>query len=286
MDDIPKIELKPTQLVNKPVAPTQQLPEPKINEVSQVPMAKKKKVPIVPLIALIIFLVLAGGAYAAFSKFVVWDDGGETETSSASSAYIPSKLPPSIEDHESSSSSTEVSTAGIKGKLTVSITREEGMVLEGAVARLISSSGKTVKEVDTGKSGVAVFDGIAAGSYKIEGGKKGEKRVTVQSITLTDGEIKDVTLSLFLDTTVTITVTVKKPDGSAFADQSFTLRKIRSSEAPLDYTVTTNNFGMFTKSDISPDDGWLLVQDGEEIGSFSVAPTGKNQTINVQTKSN
>jgi hypothetical protein len=291
MDDIPKITLKPTQTVQS-VAPLAEKPvEPEPLEVIQEPeetsMARKKKFPVGLVATLLFLLLLGGGAYAVFTQYVVWDDGTETQSSSSSEAYIPSKLPPPVESGDvASASDDEISSAGVKGKITATITREGGKVLEGGIVRILNSSGKIVKEVDTGKGGVAVFDGLVAGTYKVEGGKKGEARVVSQSVSIGDGELKDVSLSIFLDTPVSITVTVKKADGTPASDKTFTMRKIRSSESPLDYTVTTNNFGLFTKSDVSPDDKWLLIQNDQEVGSFTVAPTGKSQTINVQTTSN
>ena len=196
MDDIPKITLKPVQRAKSIGEPLGKSVE-KIEEIRQ-PMARRKRLSIVPLVPLILFLLLAGGAYAAFTKFVVWDDGAEVAPSQ-SSAYIPAKPAPPIEENETETEvSEETTSAGVKGKITATITREGGKVLEGAIIRLLSLSGKTMKEVETGKSGVAVFDGIASGTYKLEGGKKGEKRVTSQSITLEDGEMKDATLSIFL----------------------------------------------------------------------------------------
>ena len=283
MDDIPKITLKPVQTA-RPTKKQVTQPVEVIGKSEELPMSRRKKLPVVPLVFLILFLLLAGGAYAAFTQFVVWDDGSEVKTAK-SSAYIPAKPAPPVGEIEPETNE-EVASSGVKGKITATITGEGGKVLEGAVIRLLNSSGKIIKEVDAGKTGVAVFDGLAAGTYKLEGGKKGEKRVTSQPVSIEDGELKDATLSIFLDTNVSITVTVTKADGTPAADQTFILRKVRSSESPLDYEVTTNNFGLFTKSDISPDDNWLLVQDDQEVAVFSVAPTGKNQTINVQTKSN
>lgn len=285
MDDIPKITFKPVQ-TGQPASVVAEAPVTKpVEEVAQEPMARKKKFPIGFLIFFIFIVGLVASGYAAFTKFVVWDDGAEVDAS-GSSTYIPAKLPPAVAGD--STGSEEATTVAVKGKLTVTINGEGGKVLSDGLIRLLNSSGKTIKEVETGKTGVAVFDGLMAGSYKIEGGKKGEKRVVTQSVSLTDGELKDVTITILVDTPVTITVNVKKSDGSAFADQAFTLRKIvgDADEPDLDYNVTTNNFGMFTKSDIAPNDNWLLMLDSKEVGSFSVAPTGKSQTINVQTTSN
>ena len=174
----------------------------------------------------------------------------------------------------------------VKGKITVSFTREKNAPFENGVIRLKNSSGKIVKEIESGKTGVVVFDNISAGSYTIEGNRKGESRIVQKSAKLGAGEFVDVVLRMQLDTPVTITVQVKTSDGSAFANQSLVLWRSRPSEGDEEIPVTTNDKGIFTASNIFPNQDWKLKQDGKELATFGVAPTGQSQTINVQTSSN
>src|SRR3989344_192794 len=145
MDDIPKIELN--RVKNRVVVRKDEKETPVVIKTTDEQMTKQnKKKTIIPLIFTIIFLVLAGGAYAVFSTFVVWNDGEETEISTSTSS-IPSNLKPANVGEDLNTKQDEKTTEiHVKGKITVSLTREKGLPFEGGVIRLLSSGGKVIKE--------------------------------------------------------------------------------------------------------------------------------------------
>lgn len=273
MDDIPKIEFNrsPAELKASP------------------PEAPQKVTRIVGkshtngLIVVMLLLFLVGGAYAVFSRFIVWDDGSEIEKKST--AYIPDKLPVQYESTPGSAPSSSGLDNTVKGKITVTLTREDNLPLETGVVRLTNAAGKVIKEINGYKMTTFVFDEIPAGSYVVAGGKKGESRLSTKNVTLGPGDIIAVSLSVFYDKKVSITVNVKKSDGSPFANQSFTLLRDAGDQHD-EFSVTTNSNGIFTKSGVAPYDNWQLFLSGTEVATFTVAATGQNQTINVKTNSN
>ncbi len=284
MDDIPKIELNRVR-VAKVVEPQPVREELVVHEMEVAPVKEhSNKKYIVLAVVLVFLLTVIGGAYVAFKTYIVWDDES-TEAVEKKAAYIPVARPVQAES-ESILRGEAAAATTVKGKITVLVRREDNLPFMDSTVKLIGAGGSVVKEGTTGKDGIVTFDQISAGTYTLSASNKGEKRAATQKITLEEGEIKDAKLSLFLDTDVDITVTVKNMDGSPAANQSFTIQKIRSSESPLEYTVETDESGIFTKRGISPDDKWILLVDNEEVGSFTVSPTGKAQTINVTTTSN
>lgn len=278
----PLVTNEKSPFVSQPMVAAEDQPEETEPEVTESGTSRH----VVPIIISLALLAIVGGVFAVIAKYITWNEDGEASPKEAV-AFIPLTPPLKLTNSITYASASAVAgTSSVKGKLTVTLTKEKSQPFEGGSIRLYTPSGKLIKELIADKSGTASFEEVAPGTYKLEGGKKGEKRAASQTVTVGDGEIKETALSIFLDTNVTVTVTVKDGSGSPLANQAFTLRKLRSSEPPLDFPVATNENGTFTKSGISPDDNWKLLIAGEEVGTFAVAPTGKNQTINVTAKRN
>lgn len=225
---------------------------------------------------IVILFILFGVLYAVYSYFVVWEDES-TVTLKETISVAPNPTAAAAP----TGSSDKLPEVIVKGRITVTVTKENKQPFTDAVVVLKTDKGKSLKEIKASGQGVVVFDEVAAGTYTIETHRMGDGRVASKKISLAEGEVTQVSLSLFLDTEVKITVHVKNPDGSTTSDKSFTLTK---NGGPTS-NVSTNSEGVFNAT-VSPDDNWRLMIGDKEVGTFKVSPTGASQVINVTTSSN
>lgn len=238
------------------------------------------------MIVLGIFLIVFIGLFIAYKSLIVWEDDSEVVLKDEIAVGVVDSTDnnrgaePTKPDKPVDSNNPD--TIQVKGKITVSVTKEHGDPFKEALITLRTSAGRNVRSANASENGVVVFDEIPAGSYKVEVSKEGDGRIVSKSVNLDEGEVTSVSLSLMLDQEVSITVNVKKSDGSAYSDQEFIITKVGGSED----SVTTNSSGTFTVDSIPPDDNWILKIGDSEVAKFKVAPTGQDQTINVQTSSN
>ena len=244
---------------------------------------------------LVVFLVtgavifsIMGGVYAFFTSFIQWDDD-ETIVERKDSISISSA--PTSASADVNPEPTVVNVM-VKGRVTVTFLKDKGQPFDNGIVQLVSSmSGVVVGSRKTGSdgtSGVVVFDEIPAGTYRVIGARENELgvRQASTSISLDPGEIISTTIRLLIDTPVTVTVTVKKQDGTPMTDESLKMVRPKGDEGDEVFSVQTNSAGTFTRSGVFPYDRWKLSKGDTEIATMAVAPTGENQSINVQANSN
>ena len=233
----------------------------------------KKKI----IIPIAVFLIIVSAVVFLYKRLIVWEEDSDVvfkENIETQVAAIPEN-----EDKPSAPSDKKESLGIIvKGRIAVTVTKERGDLYKDALVTLKNSSGTKIRESKASQSGMVVFDEIPKGVYTVEASKEGDGRNVSKKVSLGEGEKTSIVLSVMLDQEVKVAIHLKKSDGSSFANQTFTLTKIGG----LDLTVSTNSEGTFTAS-ITPDDNWLLKKEGVEIAKFRVAPTGEDQTINVQS---
>lgn len=279
----PAVVSRPQQAVQKPVQ-TEQITSKDTSFIARH----------MTVIIVISFLVLiAGGVWYGLTQFIVWDESSTVAQAETADSIVRSVLGVSRNTAEASSSTSEINEESsgtpsitVKGRITVSLTKEDGLAFDEATIRLQdATSGRIVRQAQLRKGTTAVFDEVPAGTYRVEGVKKGEESGAGKTVALGEGEITSVSLALYPDTLVSITVTVKDDSGSPVANQSLTIQKGVGGTEEQVFTVTTNDSGVFTQSGVKPDGKWEVVQGGSSVGMFGVAPTGQNQSINVKLKS-
>jgi len=245
-----------------------------------------KKYILIGVILMLVAVILLG--YRAAASFIVWDDdGSNSSTVSADAFTFVAATPEPIERTVTEEVANETATnPAVKGKLTISFVKENNKPYVGGTILLTNSSGKVIRSEQIGSTGTLIADELPAGTYTIKGFKEGDSRSVVKSVSLGAGEIKSVTTGLYIDTPVTITVTVKKSDGSPAAGESFNLVRVRTVDGDEIIPVTANENGTFTARKIYPNDQWKLVQNDVTVATINVAPTGVNQTFNVTINSN
>lgn len=236
----------------------------------------------------VIGTLFAGGMYALFTSFIQWDDEESTVEQKQQVSISPI---PTAEESRTTPEPTEISV-NVKGKVTVTFLKDKRQPFDNGVVQLVSSTTGAVvgtrKTGPDGTSGVVVFDEVPAGTYRVIGARESELgvRQTSASVALAAGEFVSTTIKLMLDTPVSITVTVKRADGSPMADQTLKMIRSKGAEGNEVFSVQTNSSGVFTQSGVSPGHDWKLLKDDAEIATMAVAPTGENQSINVQANSN
>lgn len=246
---------------------------------------------IVPLTILIVVGVLGYGAYKALGSVIQWEDDRDDGIGRKKELSVDVSNLPTVTPGTSSKDSVDTVSVKAKGKITVTFIKDKGMPFDNGQVQLLNSSGKMVNSAKTGPdgtSGVVVFDQVPAGSYKIVGGRENEigVRSVSKSVSIDEGEFANVTLKLYIDTPVTVTVTVTNSSGGPLANKSLSLVRPRGDEGDEVLSVTTNDAGVFTEGGVYPDDRWTLKEGDAEIGRFTVEPNGQNQSINVKTSSN
>lgn len=226
---------------------------------------------------LLTFLFLFLMAVFVYKKTVIWEEESEISLKKELSQETLKEKQP-LPKKSSQSDSEQIPTVQVKGRITVSVAKERGEAFTDALVTLKDSTGsKILRRIETGKSGTVVFDEVPAGSYQVGAQRIGDGRVVSKPVNLEEGEITSVSLALYLDTEVTITVSVKGESGQPLVNQTFTLIKSGGPE----FTVTTNENGQFTQGRVPPDDNWTLTSKSGQSVKFKVAPTAKDQTITV-----
>jgi hypothetical protein len=241
---------------------------------------------------IVVLLVLGIGARMVIRSFIQWDDDYVVDVERVDKVSVRADISDDAKEKpESSNFDDKKPEVLVRGRLTVTFFKDKGQPFNNGVVTLVqTATGMSMGSRNTGPdgtSGVVVFDEVPAGSYRVIGARKGEEgvRETSKTISIAEGELTSTTIQLAIDTPVTITATVLALNGSPRANTSLTLFRSKGEEGNEEFQVTTNDQGVFIQSGVFPHT-WKLLQDGSEIGTIQVAPTGENQTFNVKTNRN
>ena len=139
----------------------------------------KKKI----IIPIAVFLIIVSAVVFLYKRLIVWEEDSDVvfkENIETQVAAIPEN-----EDKPSAPSDKKESLGIIvKGRITVTVTKERGDLYKDALVTLKNSSGTKIRESKASQSGMVVFDEIPKGVYTVEASKEGvdfaEKKLKIK----------------------------------------------------------------------------------------------------------